>query len=102
MKLSEILALIQAGYKKKDIESMEAKEAVKTDDATKAKEAVKTDEATKAKEAVKTDGAIDYKTLYEEAQRKLTNLQKERIKQDISSGDNTSTLEKLKNIFKEN
>ena len=83
MKLSERLALIRAGYKKKDIEALEAEEAAEAEEATEAEE------------------TIDYKTLYEEAQRKLTNLQKERVKQDISSGDDSSTLEKLKNIFKE-
>ena len=86
MKLSERLALIRAGYKKKDIEALEAEEATEAEETTEAEEATET---------------IDYKTLYEEAQRKLTNLQKERVKQDISSGDDSSTLEKLKNIFKE-
>ena len=102
MTLSEVIALAKAGYKKSDIEKM-----LNTDPEPGDKPEPQGAEPEQAEDSEgepdtpgnpepQDDNEPDYKALYEEAQKKLVEAQKNNSKQDQGKDDN---IEKLETLF---
>ena len=122
MNLSDIIALAKAGYKfsevkelmsMADVESKDTETKDKAvDDKTKTVETPKAepkpskpDEKDEPEETVTKDekDTTDYKKLYEEAQEKIKNIQKENRSADISKGiktDEDVAINYVNNLFK--
>ena len=121
MNLSDIIALAKAGYKfsevkelmsMADVESKDTETKDKEDDKTKTVETPKTEpkpsEPDKSDEPDETatkdeTETTDYKKLYEEAQEKIKNIQKENRSADISKEvktDEDVAINYVNNLFK--
>lgn len=97
MKLNDILTLCRSGYKIKDIQEMERKEAEEAAQAEPEKEEPKEIEKEEPKEESK-EVEPDYKKLYEDSQKALQAAQKDNVRKQ-SNPDQETDEDILSKLF---